>query len=173
MAAGEGQVGWALWHYGIFEEGSAVRASTPEMASALAKAGLKIHLLHPELLHWQVEASFALMRDAVRLGMSAKLGPGSGWGYRTFATLSSGMHALLLAIQMCDRVNAFGFTIGSDGSGDLPGAKSHGGVPQRYYGSINEIGSPSLWRNHAWRFEADALRLLALSGKVNMCSAGT
>lgn len=80
------------------------------------------------------------------------------------------MHALLLALQMCDRVNAFGFSLKAS-SAVVPGTRSVNGLPQRYYGSAADVGTPGQWRNSAWQFEASVLQMLALSQVVNVCNS--
>lgn len=166
----DGMSGWALWHYGMFSDHSR-DSQILSMTKRVAQAGQALHVVHPDMISWQADAAFSLMRDTIRLGMAPKRGPGSGWGYPTFASLSSGMHALLMATQMCDRVNVFGFSLAAT-SAAVPGAvaATADGVPRRYYGAVADSEKPGLWRNHAWQFEANALKLLALSGAVNVCS---
>jgi hypothetical protein len=50
------------------------------------------------------------MAEIVRLGLAPKVGGGTGWGFAQPATMSTGMHAVLLATQLCDEVNLFGFS---------------------------------------------------------------
>lgn len=109
----------------------------------------------------QVETYFALMTDVVRLGLAPRVGGGTGWGFQPPRALSTGMHAALLATQLCEEVNLFGFS-GAGGPGEPPAP----GRPDRYY----EGGVPGEadWGRRA--FEARALQMLHLSSHAALCT---
>jgi hypothetical protein len=95
----------------------------------------------------QMETYSALRRDLYALG----LGP-----FPCYSALSSGLHGIFLAMRMCETVNLFGFSI------DLPGVAT-----RVHFRPIVERPSAA----HSWAFDTLLLRLLDLSGRVNLCTA--
>jgi len=127
-----------LWHYS-----SVVQA--PKLAREFPDN--RIYLLSSNLLNWQVDTYSAIRRDMYRLG----LGP-----FPCYAALSSGVHGILAAMQLCDSVSVMGFSL------DL------GAVHQPvHFRPISEQPSAA----HSWAFDTLLLRALHLTGHVQVCSS--
>lgn len=70
--------------------------------------------------------------------------------------LSSGIHSLIIATQICRRVNMFGFTYSTDVLKTRPG---HMDKPHTMHDA------------HSWENDVMLIRLLHLAGLINICTA--
>ncbi|KAK3239203.1 hypothetical protein CYMTET_50853 [Cymbomonas tetramitiformis] len=104
---------------------------------------LKMYLISSDLVNWELSVFSQLRRDMYRLGM----GP-----FECYRFMSSGVHGLLLAMQMCGQVDVYGFSVSMD----------------NFKESFNH-GRPS--ESHSWDFETALMRLLYFSGAINICHA--
>eukprot|EP00899_Mesostigma_viride_P008818 jgi/Mesvir1/17938/Mv12991-RA.1 len=84
---------WVFWDYGSLG-----------YMEQLARQHPQLYALSPTLLAWQAKVYFAVRQDMQRLG----LGP-----FDCPTALSTEVHAILLAAQMCTEVNVFGFPAGA------------------------------------------------------------
>uniref|UniRef100_A0A7S0R9D4 Uncharacterized protein n=1 Tax=Pyramimonas obovata TaxID=1411642 RepID=A0A7S0R9D4_9CHLO len=89
----------------------------------------------------------ALRKDLLRLGF----GPFGEW-----FQLTTGGHAVLLFMRMCDKVSLYGFTTYDSNA------------PDQYAGRKKKAHSGEVW--HDWDGEKHAWRLLHASGKLSICS---
>ena len=95
----------------------------------------------------QVDAYSALRHDMYSLG----LGP-----FPCYAALSSGMHGIFTAMQLCESINVMGFSL------EL-GAVHH----PVHFRPISEQPSGA----HSWAFDTLLLRALHLTGYLQICSS--
>jgi hypothetical protein len=106
------------------------------------------HFLSPEYQNWLVRTYFAIRADLYRTGIASPAKP-----LQCPVNLSSGVHALWLALQMCERINIFGFSW----SLSMLGQRTDGS-------SLRVTGS------HSWDFDTMVLKIMALAGKINICT---
>jgi hypothetical protein len=98
--------------------------------------------MSPALINWQLDVYAKLRADLIRLG----LGPLSCPRF-----MSSGLHAILLATQLCRSVNVFGVSV-DNRSAPKPGAHSS---------SISR---------HSFDAETMLARLLWMAGVFDVCT---
>eukprot|EP00873_Tetraselmis_striata_P008674 jgi/Tetstr1/428938/TSEL_018914.t1 len=127
-----------LWHYALVAHGAALAREFPEN---------RVYFLSSNMLNWQMQTYSMLRRDLYGLGLGA---------FPCYSALSSGLHGLLLALQSCDAVSLFGFSV------DLAGV-----TDQVHFRPIAERPSAA----HSWAFDTLLLRLLDLTGRVTLCTA--
>eukprot|EP00854_Cymbomonas_tetramitiformis_P012725 gene12725-15049_t len=127
---------FVFWHHGSIQQASSV-------AGAFAQQ--RLYFLSADLLDWSVAVYSALRADMHGLGA----GP-SG----CYAALSSGMHGVLLAIQLCQEVNLYGFSLSKM---ELE--------KQVHFRPIRERPSQA----HDWDFDALVYRLLHIAGRIQIC----
>lgn len=116
----------------------------------------------------QADTYFGFMTEAVRLGLAPKVGGGTGWGFKQPSAMSTGMHAVLLAVQLCEEVNVFGFST----SHVLDSAEVQEVTPatDRYFdtpGSRRDSAGVD-WDRRV--FEARMLQLLHLGQHAALCT---
>uniref|UniRef100_A0A061SDR3 Beta-galactoside alpha--sialyltransferase 1 n=1 Tax=Tetraselmis sp. GSL018 TaxID=582737 RepID=A0A061SDR3_9CHLO len=104
-------------------------------------------LLHSNLLTWIVNVYFKLRSDIAGLGLHNFSCPDN---------ISSGIHSLLMSLQVCKSVNLFGFSYSQE-------------VLRTRPGHMDE--THSMYAGHSWALDATMIRLLHLSGLVNVCTA--
>uniref|UniRef100_A0A061R9U1 Beta-galactoside alpha--sialyltransferase 1 n=1 Tax=Tetraselmis sp. GSL018 TaxID=582737 RepID=A0A061R9U1_9CHLO len=126
-----------LWHHGCVN-------AAPKLAREFPFN--RLFMFSANLINWQVDTYSELRRNFFSLG----LGP-----FPCYAALSSGIHGVLLALRLCERVNLFGFSL-YNGSVSNP----------VHFRPISEQPSQA----HSWSFDVLLLRLLHFSGKVNACT---
>ncbi|XRA96396.1 beta-galactoside alpha--sialyltransferase 1 [Pycnococcus provasolii] len=116
----------------------------PELGHEFAST--RLYLLSADAIDWMVSSYASLRTDAHRLG----LGPPS-----CYVTLSTGMHAVLFAAQMCHRIHLYGFSL------------TESEVYDRVH--LRDVAeTPSI--AHDWWFDALTLRVLHAAGVVSLCS---
>ena len=82
---------WTFWQYN----------SIPNIPRIHYKLKARTRLLSPFFIRWQMNAYFAIKHDLETLG----LGP-----FHCPTSVSSGMHAVYMAMAMCKRVSLFGYS---------------------------------------------------------------
>ena len=82
---------WTFWQYN----------SIPNIPRIHYKLKARTRLLSPYFIRWQMNAYFAVKHDLETLG----LGP-----FHCPTSVSSGMHAVYMALAMCKRVSLFGYS---------------------------------------------------------------
>mmetsp|Transcript_32048 Transcript_32048/g.102067 ORF Transcript_32048/g.102067 Transcript_32048/m.102067 type:complete len:129 (+) Transcript_32048:132-518(+) len=107
----------------------------------------QILVMAPEMVNWQLEAFSQLRRDLYRLG----LGGGKG-GFGCYRSMSSGVHGLFMAFQLCESVDLYGFSVSMD----------------NFKKGFNH-GRPS--ESHSWEFETMLMRLVYFAGLMDVCNA--
>mmetsp|Transcript_21255 Transcript_21255/g.72390 ORF Transcript_21255/g.72390 Transcript_21255/m.72390 type:complete len:254 (-) Transcript_21255:1834-2595(-) len=124
---------WLVWNY---------------MSFPLLRRGVSLnkrsYVFSPAVLKYTVDGYFAVRKDLQRLGISNNVCP---------TNLNSGIHAVFLAMQMCESVNIFGFSY----------------LPEQLSVRSDAI-SPRKSPHHDWGFDTYVLRLLHLAGMVNLCT---
>ena len=98
-------------------------------------------------INWQVKVYFALRREMVRLG----LGP-----FQCPHNINSGLHAVLLAQNMCQKIGVFGLSY--DEKNAVGGA---------HFGNKAHVMS----KKHDWGFDTLVLRVLHLAKQSGLCTA--
>lgn len=68
--------------------------------------------------------------------------------------MNSGVHAVFMAMQMCERVNLYGFSYSMD-----------------MLNKRTDARSPRMSRFHDWAFDTIFLRVLHLGGFINLCTS--
>lgn len=126
---------WMLWHYG-----SAL------VMNRLLKRNPSTLLLSPDLIKWEAAAYFGMRTDMHRIGLVRNM--------PCPINMPTGVHSILLALQMCEQVNLFGF--------------SHS---MTMLHDRTDATSPRISSSHNWEFDTIMLRLLALSGRVSLCTS--
>mmetsp|Transcript_42381 Transcript_42381/g.70754 ORF Transcript_42381/g.70754 Transcript_42381/m.70754 type:complete len:116 (-) Transcript_42381:31-378(-) len=114
--------------------------------TSLQKTNPHTYLLSPELVTWEVETYFKMRRDMHRLGV--------GRNFMCPINMPTGLHSILMALQMCKQVNLFGFS------------HSMGMLRDR-----EDKTSPRVSTSHSWEFDTLMLRVLALSGRISLCTS--
>lgn len=133
MRPAEGEV-WVMWHYG----------STDYMPKLLT-FNPRTYFISPSAISQMLGAYFGLRKDAHVLGIDR--------GFDCPANLPSGVHAMLMAVHMCEHVNLFGFSFNMQMLEKRPDA-----------------ASPRVSTSHSWKFDTLMVRMLALAGKINVCT---
>mmetsp|Transcript_2696 Transcript_2696/g.7633 ORF Transcript_2696/g.7633 Transcript_2696/m.7633 type:complete len:670 (+) Transcript_2696:228-2237(+) len=108
---------------------------------------VELGLLHSSLISWMVKVYFQLRSDLGRLGLG---------GYSCPENLSSGIHSILLATQVCQQTNLFGFSYSADVLRTRPGHMDKG---------------HTMHSAHSWDFDVLLVRLLQLAGHLTVCTA--
>lgn len=103
---------------------------------------LNMHLMATEAVNWELAVFSQLRRDLTRLG----LGP-----FDCYRFLSSGVHGVFLATQLCGEVDLYGFSVSMT----------------NFTASFNH-GRPS--ESHSWGFETMLMRLLYFAGGIDVCN---
>ena len=120
---------WLIWNY-----------TTMHFVSALGKHVQNVRIMSPTLLKRMVDSYFNIRRDLARFGipMGCSL------------NMNSGIHGLLLALEVCDTVNVFGF--------------SH---------TRRMLKEPSLnarmSKHHDWSTDVLIMKLLGMANVINLC----
>jgi|AntAceMinimDraft_5_1070358.scaffolds.fasta_scaffold08425_2 hypothetical protein len=125
---------WVYWNYMSFPYLESVR-----------KANKNTAVMSPDVLRYMTNAYFKMRQDIHRLGFN---------GFQCPTNVNSGVHATFMAMQMCERVNLFGFSYSMD-----------------MLNKRNDARSPRISRFHDWAFDTILLRLLHLGGFVNLCTS--
>ena len=104
---------WVFWDYQVFSQeiGARDKNVLDEIRAAFGSAPSYV-VLSPELINWEVQTYFAFIEQATMLGLA----PRSPYSINKFVfrkpqVLSTGVHALLLAHRLCQKVNVFGFSL--------------------------------------------------------------
>ena len=105
-----------------------------------------ILMMSPYQINWQVKVYFALRREMVRLG----LGP-----FQCPHNINSGLHAVLLAQNMCKTIGVFGLSYEEKHA-------SGGG----HFGNKQHVMS----KKHDWGFDTLVLRVLHLAKQCALCT---
>jgi hypothetical protein len=125
---------WIFWNYMSF----------PFLAPVL-RANKNTALLAPDVIKYMVTGYFKARTDLHRLGYK---------GFQCPTNVNSGVHAMYMAMQMCERVNLFGFSYSMD-----------------MLNKRSDARSPRMSRFHDWAFDTMLVHLLHLSGYVNVCTS--
>ena len=104
-------------------------------------------LMSPVQVAWQVDVYFALRADLIRLG----LGP-----FACPLNINTGVHAILLALCMCQKVGVFGISYAKKMA--TKGA---------HVGNRKHIVSTK----HDWGFDTLMMRVFHLSRRAALCTA--
>uniref|UniRef100_A0A061R0F5 Beta-galactoside alpha--sialyltransferase 1 n=1 Tax=Tetraselmis sp. GSL018 TaxID=582737 RepID=A0A061R0F5_9CHLO len=128
---------WLYWNYG-----SAV------YFRGLKRINPRSYFVSPEYQTWLVQSYFALRSELYRLGMASSAKP-----LQCPVNISSGIHGLWLALQMCETVNLYGFSWNLNMLGDR-----------------TDGPSPRVSGSHSWDFDTTVLKMLALAGRINVCT---
>ena len=133
MAKDQGEY-WLYWNYMSFPYLDAVRRNNRNTA-----------IVAPDTLRYMTNAYFKIRQDIPRLGFR---------GFNCPTNVNSGVHATFMALQMCERVNLFGFSYSMD-----------------MLNKRNDARSPRMSRFHDWAFDTIFLRVLHLGGFINLCTS--
>ena len=125
---------WIFWNYMSF----------PFLPPVL-RANKNTAIMAPDVIKYMVNGYFKSRSDLHRLGYK---------GFQCPTNVNSGVHAIYMAMQMCERVNLFGFSYSMD-----------------MLNKRNDARSPRMSRFHDWAFDTMLVRLLHLSGYVNVCTS--
>jgi hypothetical protein len=125
---------WIFWNYMSF----------PFLPPVL-RANKNTAIMAPDVIKYMVNGYFKSRSDLHRLGYK---------GFQCPTNVNSGIHAMYMAMQMCERVNLFGFSYSMD-----------------MLNKRNDARSPRMSRFHDWAFDTMLVRLLHLSGYVNVCTS--
>ena len=125
---------WIYWNYMSFPYLDAVKRANPNTA-----------IMSPDVLRYMTNAYFKIRQDIHRLGFR---------GFQCPTNVNSGVHATFMAMQMCERVNLFGFSYSMD-----------------MLNKRNDARSPRMSRFHDWAFDTIFLRMLHLGGFINLCTS--
>jgi len=128
---------WIYWNYG-----SSIYYRGIKRINPLA------YLVSPDYQTWLVQSYFAIRWELYRIGVATKAKP-----LQCPINISSGIHGLWLAFQMCDTINMYGFSWNLNMLGDRTDGPS-----------VRVSGS------HSWDFDTMVLKVLALAGKINVCT---
>ena len=109
------------------------------------RANKNTAIMAPDVIKYMVNSYFKSRSDLHRLGYK---------GFQCPTNVNSGIHAMYMAMQMCERVNLFGFSYSMD-----------------MLNKRNDARSPRMSRFHDWAFDTMLVRLLHLSGYVNVCTS--
>lgn len=123
---------WLLWNY-----------SRINVLPELRKVHRNIRVLSPQLISFSLNTYFKLRRDLKRLGNHMKCP----------RNMNSGIHGIMMALQMCEQINVFGFSYSK------LMLKSH---------EENSL-SPRMSKYHDWTTDALLVRLLGIGGVVHLC----
>eukprot|EP00958_Prasinococcus_capsulatus_P007214 scaffold668_cov385-Prasinococcus_capsulatus_cf.AAC.19 len=148
---------WLFWHYGSAdnlraiknsERGGALRTplwdlnSPPVVDAARFKSKVNIRMVSPVMIAWMLKVYFLLRLDLALIGFG---------NFGCPDTLSSGMHAILIASKACDHVNLFGFSY----------------MPQQLKKRNGHLGQKkTFYAGHSWEFDFLVIRLLHLTGNA-------
>eukprot|EP00854_Cymbomonas_tetramitiformis_P008470 gene8470-10064_t len=143
---------WIFWHYRVLKPRPDMGGKSDLQLIAERFPAVALHVLSPEVVNWQLRVYFSMMVNVVRLGLAPVQCP---------ATMSSGMHSVLLATRLCNTVNVFGFSHDPEGKWLQD--------PKFYYKSRAGL-KKELWNNNVWRYEGMLLRALHLSDHVALCT---
>ncbi|KAK3283057.1 hypothetical protein CYMTET_9226 [Cymbomonas tetramitiformis] len=152
---------WIFWHYRVLKPRPDMGGKSDLQLIAERFPAVALHVLSPEVVNWQLRVYFSMMVNVVRLGLAPVQGGGAWHGYQCPATMSSGMHSVLLATRLCNTVNVFGFSHDPEGKWLQD--------PKFYYKSRAGL-KKELWNNNVWRYEGMLLRALHLSDHVALCT---
>jgi len=128
---------WLFWHYKTSLYYRAIKANNP-----------RSYFLSPEYQNWVVRTYFDIRADLYRAGVVSRAKP-----LQCPVNLSSGIHALWLAMQMCEVTNIFGFS-----------------WSLHMLASRTDGASPRVTGSHSWDFDTMVLKMLALVGRINICT---
>jgi len=127
---------WAFWQYN----------SIINIPQIHLKLKAKTRLLAPAFLKWQMDVYFALKRDLEGLGF----GP-----FHCPTSVSSGIHAVYMAIALCNKVSVFGYSYYDQ---MLTTRAGHNNGPQPFF------------TGHSWKLDLTMVRILALAGHLDVCT---
>ena len=123
---------WLFWHTGTAANMQDLMKTNPS------------YLFSPELINWQADVYFQFRAELTRIGCGSFSCP---------SNISSGIHGILLALQVCENVNVFGFSL------DVESLITRGD-------SVTQRINPA----HSWSFDTLLLRYLAMSRMVDICT---
>lgn len=127
---------WTFWQYN----------SIPNIPRIHYKLKARTRLLSPYFIRWQMNAYFAVKHDLETLG----LGP-----FHCPTSVSSGMHAVYMALAMCKRVSLFGYSYYDEMMTTRAG---HNNGPQAFFSG------------HSWALDLAMVRLLHIAGHAHVCT---
>ena len=168
--------GWVFWHYDtLSQEVDSKEKSVLEKIYAKFGKTPSYFVLSPEMINWQLQVYFAYMKEATALGLA----PRSPYSINKFIfrkpeLLSTGMHAILLAHQLCDKVNLFGFSINPyeilTDYGTYFQIPKEPAPKQKKKKRFAPKKTQEASRKHSWHFETQLIRLLHLSREAFVCA---
>lgn len=128
---------WLLWNYVSLDLYKPLRGYVSDT-----------RVVHPAFIRHIVDSYFLIRKDLRRMGV--KTGCPSN--------ISSGIHGILLALDLCEQVNVFGFSF-SRGMLHLKGQDLKGEKTKATFKS----------KHHDWGTDVLIIRLLAMAGVLNIC----
>ena len=131
-----------LWHQGgIGDIASKCRQNYPKT---------NVWRLGPTTIKSEVKLMHKLRNELHALG--------AGGSFGTFREMTSGAHAILMLIKLCDNISLYGMSTYTD----------NGGGPDQYGGRSKKTASGRVF--HDWKAEQMVWRYLHAAGKVTICS---
>ena len=112
---------------------------------AASAANPETYFMSVPAINHEIDAYFAIRKDVQELGI--------GKNFECPTNLPTGLHAIMLATMMCESVNLFGFS-----------------YDMKMLESRKDTTSPRVSPSHAWGVDTAMLRLLSLSGSLNLCT---